>query len=92
MKMSYYWFNRKEKLQKAKKKDILKKKLLSIIQKTRSNKEKVKASTQNLVKRRKKQNLSLRHNLSYDVNIDLPIYMELVLSRLKSIKEKNVSN
>ena len=34
IKMSYYWFNRQEILQKAKK-DILKKKLLSIIYKTK---------------------------------------------------------
>ena len=33
--MSYYWFNRQEILQKAKEKNILKKKLLSIIQKTK---------------------------------------------------------
>ena len=33
--MNYYWFNKKEIVQKAKKKDILKKKLLNIIQKTK---------------------------------------------------------
>ena len=32
--MSHYWFNRKKILQKAKKKDILRKKLMSIIHKT----------------------------------------------------------
>ena len=50
--MSYYWFNRKEILQK---KDILKKKLLSIIYKQRSDKRKVKESIQKFIKRRKRQ-------------------------------------
>ena len=40
--MSYYWFDRKEILQSKKKKDILKKKLLSIIHKKGSNERKVK--------------------------------------------------
>ena len=48
--MSYYWFNRKEILQK---KDILKKKLLSIIYKQRSDKRKVKDRYKNLSKEEK---------------------------------------
>ena len=52
--MSYYWFNKTE-ICKKQKKDILKKKLLSIIRKQRRNKRKVKKSIQKLAKRTKRQ-------------------------------------
>ena len=53
--MSYYWFNRKQILQKAK--EIYSKEKVAeyYLEKKRSNKEKVNGSTQNLVKRRKIQ-------------------------------------
>ena len=55
IKMSQCWFNRKDILQKAKEK-YSKKKLLSIIYKTKkSNKRKVKELIQKLVKKRKRQ-------------------------------------
>ena len=56
--MSYYWFNRKEILQKAKKKKkrrYSKEKAETYLQKQRSNKRKVKGLIQKLVKRRKRQ-------------------------------------
>ena len=56
--MSYYWFNRKEILQKAKKKEkrrYSKEKAETYLQKQRSNKRKVKGLIQKLVKKRKRQ-------------------------------------
>ena len=53
--MSYYWFNGQEILQKAKEKYSKEKSWGVLFKKHRSNKRKVKESTQKLVKRRKRQ-------------------------------------
>ena len=53
--MSFYWFNRKEILQKAKERYSKEKAAEYYSQNKRSNKEKVKGLIQKLVKRRKRQ-------------------------------------
>ena len=55
IKMSYYWFNRKEILQKAKERHSKEKTAEYYLEKQRSNKRKVKKLIQKLVRRRKKQ-------------------------------------
>ena len=52
--MNYYWFNRKEILQKAKER-YFKEKAADYYKKQRSNKRKVKKSIQKLVTRKKRQ-------------------------------------
>ena len=58
--MSYYWFNRQEILQEAKK-DILKEKLLSIINKTKKRQKKSqKIDTKTYQKKKKTRSKSIK--------------------------------